>query len=54
VHRGNGEDGPGAGFGLLTGFNRLRGVGLLGRVRVRVTGSVRSRVRSIWATTKLG
>jgi hypothetical protein len=34
VQRGNGEDGPGAGFGLLTGLNRLRGVGLLGRVRV--------------------
>jgi hypothetical protein len=40
VQRGNGEDGPGAGFGLLTGLNQLRGVGLLGRVRVQVTESV--------------
>jgi hypothetical protein len=38
--RGNDDDGPGARFGRLGGLNRLRGVRLLSRVRVWVTGSV--------------
>jgi hypothetical protein len=54
AQQGNDEDGPSAGFDRLVGINRLRGVGLLSRVRVRATRLVLSRVRGIWATAKVG